>query len=140
MRKRVEPPIPTGYFGHTIWCTYASLPLETVVNHSLSEAAIAIRRSLMAATDHQFRSFFQTLKNEKDKTTINYGAKMNMETDIMITSFVAQKLYSTDFGEVLGSPVFVRRPMLPDAPGVSKFIFLPRDAISTDKGIQSSFT
>jgi len=115
----VQSPIPAGYMGHTILCTYATLPLEVVVNDSLSVSAIAIRRSLADANDHQFRSFFHMLKNEEDKTTVNYGAKMDPETDIMITSFVAQKLYKTDFGKALGLPAFVRRPMLPDVPGVS---------------------
>ena len=119
MRKRVQPPIPSGYMGHTIYITFATLPLASVANDPLSVSAIALRRSLADANDHQFRSFFHLLRNEKDKTMISYGAKMNPETDIMITSFVAQKLYETDFGERLGLPAFVRRPMLPDSPGVS---------------------
>jgi len=134
MRQRVQPHIPVGYMGHTIWCTHTTLPLETIVNDSLSVPAIAMRRSLADANDHVFRSFFHTLKNEEDKTKISYGVKMNPETDIMITSFVAQKLYERSFGDILGLPAFIRRPMLPDAPGVSPKLSLSLNILSaTDK-------
>lgn len=63
------------------------------------------------------------MQTEKDKTTIAYGAKMNPVTDLMITSFTAQKLYETSFGEALGLPEIIRRPMLPDATGL--FYLMP---------------
>lgn len=90
--------------GHVILCCYTALPLSEVVNGDLSSSTMKVRRSLMGVDDKQVRSFFELLKEKKDKSTINYGAKMNGSSDIMITSFVAQKLYEESFG-VLGRPV-----------------------------------
>jgi hypothetical protein len=90
--------------GHVVLCCYTTLPLADVVNGNLSATTMKVRRSLMDVDDHQVKSFFQLLKDEKDKSTINYGAKMNGDADIMITSFVGQRLYEQSFG-VLGRPV-----------------------------------
>lgn len=114
-RKRLDPPLSNAYMGHTILCCHTSIPLQNVIEDDLSSTAAEIRRTLLGVDDRQVRSFFHLLQTEKDKTTINYGAKMNPAADIMITSFAAQKLYETDFGDGLGMPAFVRRPMLPDA-------------------------
>jgi hypothetical protein len=122
-RRRLETPIPASYMGHSILCCNTTIPLQAAIEGSLSSAAIKLRRTLLEVNDHQVRSFFHLMQTEKDKTTIAYGAKMNPITDIMITSFTAQKLYETSFGEVLGLPEIIRRPMLPDATGL--FYLMP---------------
>jgi hypothetical protein len=76
--------------------------------------------------DRETRALFHALKTTPDKSTFNYGAKMNPETDLMITSFVAQKLYETEFG-ALGKPDFIRRPKLPDARGLCYMMPLTRE-------------
>lgn len=122
-RRRLEAPIPAAYMGHSILCCNTTIPLQSVINDSISSTAIKLRRTLLEVDDRQVRSFFHLLQTEKDKTTIAYGAKMNPATDLMITSFTAQNLYKTSFGEVLGFPEFIRRPMLPDATSV--FYLMP---------------
>ncbi len=117
-RRKLDPEIPAGYMGHSILMWPTKLQIQTVINDELSSTAIKVRRSLMEVNDNHMRSFFYLLQNEKDKTTINYGAKVNRETDILITSFVAQKLYKTNFGEVLGEPVskiLLGKSSVPDA-------------------------
>jgi hypothetical protein len=52
---------------------------------------------------------------------------INPETDLMITSFVGQQLYSTSFGSLLGIPDFVRRPRLPDSKGLCYMLPLTRE-------------
>ena len=94
--------------GHSISCCYTTLPLSSVLNGSLSSTAIKVRKSLMEVNDHQVRSFFRLLETEEDKTTINYGAKMNPATDLIIMSFVGQQLYSMSFEDLLGMPDLVR--------------------------------
>jgi len=123
-RRKLDPPVSSGYMGHFILCSFTTLPLEGAITDSISSTAIAVRRSLLEVDDHQVRSFFHLLQTEKDRTTIAYGANMNPETDLMITSFAAQKLYETGFGEVLGKPEFVRRPDLPDGRGL--FYLMPK--------------
>lgn len=125
-RRRLKTPIPAAYMGHAVLCCYTVLPLFNVLG-DLSSTAIAARRSLLEVDDHRVRSFFHLLQTEKDKTTIAYGAGMDPETDIMITSFVAQGLYGADFGEALGLPVCVRRPQLPDARGLFYLMPLTRE-------------
>lgn len=103
------------------------LPLRNVLEDSLSTTAINVRKSLMEIDDHQVRSFSSLLQSEKDRTTFGYGAKMNPEADFMITSFAAQRLYSTSFGDVLGMPDFIRRPRLPDGKGLCYMLPKTRD-------------
>ncbi|RDW60747.1 hypothetical protein BP6252_12130 [Coleophoma cylindrospora] len=112
-RQKLDPEVPAGYMGHFIFMLPTKLPVQTVVHDKLSSTTIKVRRSLMAVSDSHIRSFFNLLQNEKDKTTINYGAKVNGEADLLMSSYVAQKLYKTKFGDVLGEPDFIRRPKLP---------------------------
>jgi hypothetical protein len=126
-RKRLDPSISEGYMGHSILCCYTTLPLSKILKNSLSTTAIKVRQSLIEVNDHQARSFFHLLKAEKDRTTFNYGAKMNPATDLMITSFAGQQLYSTSFGDLLGMPDFVRRPRLPDGKGLCYLLPKTRD-------------
>lgn len=118
--------------GHCILLWLVKLPIQMVANDNLSSTTIKVRRSLLGVNDSHVRSFSHLLQHEKDKTTINYGATFNEETDIIVTSFAAQKLYGASFGDTLGIPVsvflynmvhktyfrtlkgFIRRPDLPD--------------------------
>jgi cellobiose-specific phosphotransferase system component IIA len=104
-RRKLNPEIPAGYMGHSILLWPTKLPLQNVINDDLSSTTIKVRRALMQVNDGHMRSFFYLLQNEKDKTTFNYGATANHETDMLMTSFAAQKLYKTYFGAVLGKPV-----------------------------------
>lgn len=135
-RRKLDPVIPAAYMGHAILVWPTKLPIRSIIDSDLSSITMEVRRSLLEVNDSHMRSFFHLLQNEKDKTTVAYGAKVNMKTDMLITSFVAQKLYKTSFGDILGEPVscsillldplspkrltqdalqsFIRRPNLPD--------------------------
>ena len=126
-RRRLDKPIHEGYMGHAVMCSFTPVPLEEALNESFSALAIKVRRDLGQVNDHAMRSLFHLLQTEKDKTIINYGATMNGEADVMITSWVAQKLYEAKFGDILGKPDFVRRPQLPDAQSLSYLMPLTRE-------------
>ncbi|OBT64302.1 hypothetical protein VE03_06777 [Pseudogymnoascus sp. 23342-1-I1] len=126
-RRKLDTPIHEGYMGHAVICSLVQVSLDEALNESLSAMAIKLRKNLSQIDDHAMRSFFHLLQTEKDKTTINYGASMNPETDIMLTSWVSQKLYDTDFGDALGKPDFVRRPKLPDAASLVYLMPLTRE-------------
>jgi trichothecene 3-O-acetyltransferase len=126
-RKKLDTPVHEGYMGHLVLCVFTTVPVEDAVKDPLSVIAIKVRRSLGDVDDHAVRSFFHLLQQEKDKTTINYGAKMNSAADVVVTSWVAQKLYGTSFGDILGKPDFVRRPKLPDAPSLWYLMPLTRE-------------
>jgi hypothetical protein len=126
-RRRLDKPIHEGYFGHCVLCCFLSVPMEEALNETLSALAIKARRELGTVDDYAVRSLFHILKHEKDKSTINYGALMNSEADIMVTSWVAQKIYEASFGDILGKPDFVRRPNLPDAQSLAYLMPLTRE-------------
>lgn len=126
-RKKLDPPIHKGYMGHAVMCSLTQVPLDEALDGSLSAMAIKLRHELNQVDDHAMRSFFHLLQTEKDKTTINYGATMKAESDLMLSSWVSHKLYDTDFGQALGEPDFVRRPKLPDALSLAYMMPLTRD-------------
>ncbi|OBT73287.1 hypothetical protein VF21_08447 [Pseudogymnoascus sp. 05NY08] len=126
-RQKLDTPIHEGYMGHAVMCSFVQVSLDVALNESLSAMAIKLRQGLSQIDDHAMRSFFHLLQTEKDKTTINYGASMKAETDIMLTSWVSQKLYDTNFGDALGKPDFIRRPKLPDALSLAYMMPLTRD-------------
>lgn len=126
-RKRLDAPIHEGYMGHAVMCTFTTVTLEEALTEPLSAIAIKVRRDLGQVNDHTMRSFFHLLQNEKDKTTINYGAGMNGGADVMLSSWASQKLYDASFGDILGKPDFVRRPKLPDALSLGYLMPLTRE-------------
>jgi hypothetical protein len=113
--------------GHAVMCSFTPVTLEEALNEPLSAIATRVRRDMGQVNDYAMRSFFHLLQNEKDKTTINYGARFNIETDIMVSSWAAQKLYDASFGDILGKPDFVRRPKLPDSPSLGYLMPLTRE-------------
>jgi trichothecene 3-O-acetyltransferase len=113
--------------GHAVMVSCTPVPLEEALNEPLSALAIKVRRDIGQVNDHAMRSLFHLLQTSKDKTIINYGATMNGEADIMLTSWVAQKLYDASFGDILGKPDFVRRPKLPDALSLGYLMPLTRE-------------
>lgn len=91
--------------GYSILMSLIKLPIQNVINDELSSTTIKVRRSLIELNDVHMRSVFYILRHGKDKTIAHYGAKVSKETDMLMTSFVNQKLYKTNFGDALGEPV-----------------------------------
>ncbi|KAJ4347836.1 uncharacterized protein N0V89_009206 [Didymosphaeria variabile] len=119
-RSHFDPPVPAGYIGHAVTCVWTRVPLSELLSMPLPSVAFALRKNLIEyASPHHLQSLVHLLRTTDDKTTINYGAAMNMETDVMVTSHVAHGIYDADFGAQsgLGKPDVVRRPNLPDGRG-----------------------
>ena len=74
--------------------------------------ATSVRKSLREIDDYHVRSMASTLKSLEDKTTFNYGAKFNADTDLMVSSWADLGLYQQSYGPLLGKPEFIRRPLL----------------------------
>lgn len=129
-RSHFDPPIPAKYVGHVITCVWTRVPLSDLMTLPLASLAFALRKSLLEyASPKYLRSLVHLLRTTEDKSTISYGAAMNMETDIMITSHVGHGIYDVDFGEEsgLGRPDVVRRPNLPDGRGIAYMMPRGRD-------------
>lgn len=129
-RPHFDPPLSAGYIGHAVTCVWTRVPLSELLSLPLPSLAFALRRNLIDyANPYLLKSLINLLRTTNDKTTINYGAEMNPETDIMLTSHVGHGIYEADFGEEsgLGKPDFVRRPNLPDGRGLAYLLPRGRD-------------
>ncbi|KAF2443787.1 hypothetical protein P171DRAFT_473961 [Karstenula rhodostoma CBS 690.94] len=129
-RPHFDPPLPAGYIGHAVTCVWTHIPLSELLSLPLPSLAFALRKNLIEdASPHQLKSLVHLLRTTEDRTTINYGATMNLETDLMVTSHVGHGIYEADFGAQsgLGKPDFVRRPNLPDGRGLAYLLPKGRD-------------
>ncbi|KAL1601413.1 hypothetical protein SLS60_006326 [Paraconiothyrium brasiliense] len=129
-RPHFDPPVPAGYIGHAVTCVWTRVPLSELLSLPLPSLASALRKNLIEhASPHQLKSLVNLLRTTDDKTTINYGASMNPETDLMLTSHVGHGIYEADFGKEsgLGKPDIVRRPNLPDGRGLAYLLPKGRD-------------
>ena len=126
-RKRLIPPLSEGYMGNCVSGSFTRIPLSTILEDSLSKTTIKVRKSLVELDNHHFRSLFSLLKSVKDKTTVSGAANYNPATDLVVTSLTGQQLYSTNFGDLLGLPDFIRRPRIPDWQGSCYLMPITRD-------------
>jgi hypothetical protein len=111
-RRIFDPRIPEAYMGHCVACSFTTGPVQKVAGEPLFVAARSVRKSLREIDDYHVRSMASTLKSLEDKTTFNYGAKFNPDTDLMVSSWAELGLYQQSFGPLLGKPEFIRRPLL----------------------------
>jgi hypothetical protein len=129
-RPHFDPPVPAGYIGHVVTCVCTRAPLSDLLHLPLSSLAFALRKNILVyASPHHLESLVNLLRTTEDKTTINYGATMDMKTDLMLTSHVGHGIYDADFGveSGLGLPDIVRRPNLPDGRGLAYMLPKGRD-------------
>jgi hypothetical protein len=98
--------------GHCVACTYSTGPVHKLVEEPLSTTAAEIRKSRNGIDDYHIRSIATLLNSLEDKTTFNYGAKFNPDTDLMVSSWAELRLYQSSFGPLLSKPEFIRRPLL----------------------------
>jgi trichothecene 3-O-acetyltransferase len=106
MRKRLNPPVPTGYLGHFVGLAYRAWPKASAVADSpLSTTTQELRATLNTVDDHYVRSLATLVRTTEDKSTIFYGAKKQNGIDIFISSWAQIDLaQTTSFGPVLGGP------------------------------------
>ena len=129
-RPHFDPPVPAKYIGHAVTCAWTRVPMTDLSTLPLRSLAFALRKSLLEyASPARMRSLVHLLRTTEDQTSISYGAAMNMETDVMLTSHVGHGVYNVDFGEKsgLGRPDVVRRPNLPDGRGLVYMLPKGRD-------------
>src|SRR2546423_7160196 len=127
-RRGFDPPISAGYMGHCVACHSTTAPIQDVLGDPLSATTVKLRKNLNGVNDYYVRSIATTLKSLEDKTTFNYGATFNPDTDLMVSSWAELGLYQHSFGPLLGKPEFVRRPLLSEMEGL--VYYMPR----TDDG------
>lgn len=122
MNSRNRLGISPAYMGHAVFCTFTNSPSSTLSDlptTPLSVVAHALRASLInEATPRHVRSLVTLIARTPDKSTIAYGARLDLAGfDVMFSSWAGLELAETDFG-TLGRPGFMRRPRFVGFPGL----------------------
>lgn len=111
IRGRLQPPVPAGYMGHMLILDQIAPSFGQLAKASLSDLAVRIRRSLNLIDDHHVRSAATAIKNEKYRSTFQYGANAVTGRDLTISSWASLHLASIPFGSSLGKVTFIRRAL-----------------------------
>ncbi len=130
IRSRMEPPLPSSYFGSAVDFASVRLPLHELssISHlSIAKTALAIRHAVEAVQDSYVRSAISLSNTANIDVRDLLASNMNRTTgaDMYITSWLNLPLYERgDLGMGLGKPDWVRKPWSRD-PGAC--IILPQD-------------
>ncbi|XP_062079550.1 spermidine hydroxycinnamoyl transferase-like [Humulus lupulus] len=105
VRSRIEPPIPSSYFGNASFSVLAKSSSGELVSKPLSFAASRIRETVESVTSEYIWSNIEYLKNQEDLTKFRdlqistfdkepfYG-----NPNISVVSWLRLPLYGLDFG------------------------------------------
>lgn len=103
-RRRLEPPLPKGYFGNGIALTYSLCNAGELVDEPLSFAVGLVQKAVRMITDDYIRSavdFFETTR-----------ARPSLTSTLLITTWSRLSFHSTDFG--WGEPLHSGPVTLPE--------------------------
>jgi hypothetical protein len=123
-RRCLRPAVPEAYMGHMVSCTFDRLTFQQITTLDLSALASLIRKSLNELDDYAVRSLVTLIAREPDKSTVSYGVRLDLDTDLLFSSWADLRLYETDFGPLLGKPDCVRRQRF--VPMESLIYLMPR--------------
>ena len=103
--------IPPSYLGNLSNHTYNTLPLSSVTSTSLGSLASSLRLALNPSDlSFAIRSLATHISLTPDKSSIRYGADLDLSADIFFSSWAKLPCYNLDFNLGLGFPESVRRP------------------------------
>jgi hypothetical protein len=105
--------IPATYPGILQNLTYHSYSLSSLLSFPVGQIAAEMRRKVDPAQSslaYDTRSLAAFVSKPGNKTKASFTAKMNLNSDIMLSSWSKIKGYEMDFGLGLGKPLAVRRP------------------------------
>ena len=72
--------------------------------------------------DYRIQSAAAVIKNEKDKSTFQYGANAIIGRDLTTSSWAGLNLASISFGPALGGAAFIRRAVQADCERLAYFM------------------
>ncbi|KAM6554245.1 hypothetical protein CsatB_015007 [Cannabis sativa] len=114
VRSRIDPPLPTGYFGNATFDVIAKSSAGELLSKPLSFAASRVREAIEMVTNEYVWSSIEYLKNEKDlKKLQNIHALLGGSDDdddheqqgpfygnpnIGVVSWLRLPMYGLDFG------------------------------------------
>ncbi|XP_021748464.1 uncharacterized acetyltransferase At3g50280-like [Chenopodium quinoa] len=112
LRQRLNPQLPQGYFGNSIWVAKAAATADEVLDHSLGWTAELLQKSVLELTDKTVRSVFEAWMKSPFVYQIDAFFEPN---STVIGSSPRFDVYGNDFG--IGKPVAVRSGYANKFPG-----------------------
>jgi len=107
--------------------TYHTRTLQQLVESPLGEIASNLRAAVEPRTStlaHDTRALATLLHRASDKSKIDVTAKLDLSTDIMLSSWTKERCYDFEFNLGLGKPEAVRRPQF--SPVESLMYLMPK--------------
>ncbi|KAK4507011.1 hypothetical protein PRZ48_000745 [Zasmidium cellare] len=113
MAKRVDPPLPEGFYGNSVLFSSVDMPLSqlTVPFDISTMAPIArrIREGTASMTDAKARSAIAIINDAEDVKTLNHP-NIDFSTDVFITNWAELPVgEETKLGLDLGEPEWTRK-------------------------------
>lgn len=105
--------VPPEYPGLVQNMTYHSSPVQELVDEKLGVIASHFRMRVdpkQSKLAYETRALATMMMRSDDKSSLSFTASLNLDSDIMLSSWAKVNCYSLDFGLGLGLPVAVRRP------------------------------
>ena len=103
--------IPSCYPGNVSSHTYNTLSLSSLASTPLGSLASSLRLALNPSDlSFAIRSLATHITLVPDKSSISFGADLDLSTDIFFSSWAKLPCYNHDFNLGLGFPESVRRP------------------------------
>jgi hypothetical protein len=119
--------IPRAYPGQIANNAFSHLTLRELASRPLGTVATLLRRAIdprTAALRDSTREFATLLLRAEDRSTVSAGARLDLDSDLMVSSWAGMRCYSFTFGLGLRCPVAFRRPKQALVP--SLVFLLPR--------------
>lgn len=105
--------IPSSYPGPIQSNVYTCLSLQSLVDEPLGSVALRLRSALEPTKPdltHRTREIATFLSRTRDKTLFSFGAKLNLSSDIILSSWATLNVHDVNFSLGLGMPEAVRKP------------------------------
>ncbi|KNA13702.1 hypothetical protein SOVF_114350 [Spinacia oleracea] len=112
LRQRIDPQLPQGYFGNSIWVAKATATADQVNEHSLGWVAELLQKAVMELTDKTVKSVFEAWMKSPFVYQIDAFFEPN---STVIGSSPRFDMFGNDFG--VGKPVVVRSGYANKFPG-----------------------
>ena len=119
--------VPQTYPGLLQNMVYHTHTLEELVSRHLGSIASELRLAVEPGTSKLARNtqaLATMIDRARDKSVLSLTARINPNTDLMISSWTNPTFYNMDFGLGLGKPEAVRRPRFVPVEGLA--YFMPR--------------
>jgi len=120
--------IPAAYPGHISNNAFSKLTLRDLSVNSLGQVSSILRMAVDPSTSglrDSTREFATLLHRATDKSTVSMSARLNLDSDLMLSSWASMRCYQFTFGLDLGNPSAFRRPKQAHVP--SLVFLLPRN-------------